>query len=151
MDATKRQRLEAKGWKVGTVAEFLEETPAQSAYIEMKLTLAARLRATRLDLGLSQAEAARRLKTKQPNVARMELGADRSVTVDLLVRALLELGVTPAAIAAVLAIADNSDETATASVGAGVNTAKRAVPRRQLRRPRVATRSEALATAGRSG
>ncbi len=31
------ERLEAKGWKVGTVEEFLELTPEEAALIEIKL------------------------------------------------------------------------------------------------------------------
>jgi len=31
MDKSKRELLEAKGWKVGTVAEFLELTPEEAA------------------------------------------------------------------------------------------------------------------------
>lgn len=37
MDKGKKARLEKKGWKVGTVAEFLNLTVEESAYIEMKL------------------------------------------------------------------------------------------------------------------
>ena len=39
MEQAKRQHLEAKGWKVGTVAEFLELTQEESALIEIKLAL----------------------------------------------------------------------------------------------------------------
>jgi hypothetical protein len=39
MDKSKRELLEAKGWKVGTVAEFLELTPEEAALIEIKLAL----------------------------------------------------------------------------------------------------------------
>lgn len=37
MDKRKKARLEKKGWKVGTVAEFLKLTVEESAYIGMKL------------------------------------------------------------------------------------------------------------------
>lgn len=39
----KRSRLEANGWKVGTVAEFLDLAPEESALIETKLALSRRL------------------------------------------------------------------------------------------------------------
>ena len=39
MDAAKRKRLEAKGWKFGTVGESLQLTPADEAYIKMKVAL----------------------------------------------------------------------------------------------------------------
>ena len=34
MDLAKRQRLEAAGWKIGTVAEFLELTPVESEIVK---------------------------------------------------------------------------------------------------------------------
>jgi hypothetical protein len=40
MDDDKRKRLEVKGWKVGSVEEFLALTPTESAFIELKLALA---------------------------------------------------------------------------------------------------------------
>jgi hypothetical protein len=40
----KRARLEAKGWKVGTVTELMELPPEESALIEIKLALLHRLR-----------------------------------------------------------------------------------------------------------
>jgi len=36
MNSIKKKRLERKGWKVGTVAEFLQLTPEESAYVERK-------------------------------------------------------------------------------------------------------------------
>lgn len=36
MDEAKRERLEAQGWKVGTVAEFLELTPEETALLGIK-------------------------------------------------------------------------------------------------------------------
>jgi len=37
MDPAKKERLEAKGWKVGTVSEFLELTPEETDIIEAEL------------------------------------------------------------------------------------------------------------------
>lgn len=102
MDKATRQNLANKGWKVGTAAEFLELSPAEETIIEIKLALADKLRATREAAGLTQAQFAQRLKTRQPNIARMELGAERSVTIDLLTHALLDLGVSREEIAMVL-------------------------------------------------
>lgn len=36
MEQAKREQLEAMGWKVGTVAEFLELTPEEKALVEIK-------------------------------------------------------------------------------------------------------------------
>jgi rRNA processing protein Gar1 len=39
MNKAKQKVLEKKGWKVGTVEEFLGLSPVESRYIELKLTL----------------------------------------------------------------------------------------------------------------
>jgi len=91
MDRTKRRRLEAKGWKVGTTQEFLGLTPEESALIELKLQLAETVRHKRKSLKMTQIALARRLKSSQSRVAKIEAG-DPSVSVDLLVRSLLALG-----------------------------------------------------------
>ena len=93
MHEEKRRRLEAKGWKVGSAREFLGLTDEEAAYIDIKLRLAASLRERRQHRGLSQAELARLLKSSQSRVAKMEAG-DSSVSLDLLIRSLLALGMT---------------------------------------------------------
>lgn len=65
MNTAKRQRLEAAGWKVSTTAEFLELTPEESALIELKLNLGARLKERRSKQKLSQTELAKRLQSSQ--------------------------------------------------------------------------------------
>ncbi len=47
MDKAKRERLEANGWKVAGVADFLELTPEEVALIEIKLALSRMLRQRR--------------------------------------------------------------------------------------------------------
>lgn len=42
MERAKRKRLEDAGWKVGSVAEFLELSPVEAALVEMKLALSGR-------------------------------------------------------------------------------------------------------------
>ena len=44
MDKRKKEKLSKKGWKVGSVAEFLDLSAEESAYIEMKLALSEKLR-----------------------------------------------------------------------------------------------------------
>lgn len=39
MHAAKKKRLKAAGWSTGSVTEFLELTPEESASIEIKLRL----------------------------------------------------------------------------------------------------------------
>jgi len=91
MRKTKRKRLEAKGWKVGGVDEFLGLTPEESEYIELKLKLAENLRKRRERRKLTQVELAKMVRSSQSRVAKMEAG-DPSVSLDLLIRSLLALG-----------------------------------------------------------
>jgi DNA-binding XRE family transcriptional regulator len=91
MDKAKKERLEAAGWRVGDAEEFLELTPQEATFVEVKLALAHCLRETRAEYGLTQAQSAKRLGSSQSRVAKME-AADPSVSVDLLVRSLLGLG-----------------------------------------------------------
>jgi predicted XRE-type DNA-binding protein len=101
MNQDKRKKLESAGWRFGNAADFLELTPEEQAYVEMKLALARTLSETRKQLGLTQKSLADKLHTSQPRVAMMEKG-DASVTLDLLIRALLSLGTRPRQLAALL-------------------------------------------------
>jgi predicted transcriptional regulator len=87
----KRRRLEAKGWKIGTAQEFLQLTVEEAAYVELKAQLAMGLREWRRRGNITQAELARRLRSSQSRIAKMEAG-DPSVSIDLLIRSLLTLG-----------------------------------------------------------
>jgi hypothetical protein len=91
MNTAKRKRLEKAGWKVGTVREFLNLTPEETAYVELKVRLAKRLQQKRRSLKLSQVDVAKRIRSSQSRVAKMEAG-DPSVSIDLLVRSLIALG-----------------------------------------------------------
>ena len=91
MHKQKKTRLAAKGWKVGSVKEFLSLSDEDSAYIELKIRLAAGLRRRRKEKGLSQLDLAAKLQSSQSRVAKMEAG-DPSVSLDLLIRSLISLG-----------------------------------------------------------
>jgi len=93
MKAAKRKKLEANGWKVGSAADFLELSDEEAAYIELKLKLATRLKDVRTRRHLTQKALAKRIDSSQSRVAKMETG-DRSVSIDLLIKSLLALGVT---------------------------------------------------------
>lgn len=93
MDKRKKERLAEKGWKTGSVAEFLDLSAEESAYIEMKLALSEKLRERRRRKKLTQAELAKAIESSQSRVAKMEAG-DPTVTIDLLVKSLLALGVS---------------------------------------------------------
>jgi DNA-binding XRE family transcriptional regulator len=94
MNPEKQKRLEKAGWKFGHAADFLNLTPDEQAYVEMKLAFAKTLEETRKQKGLTQKTLADKLHTSQPRVAMMEKG-DPSVSLDLLIRALLILGIPP--------------------------------------------------------
>lgn len=101
MNQAKRERLQAQGWKVGTVTDFMELTPEEEALIEIKLALSKSLRERRAKQ-MTQAELAERLKSSQPRIAKAE-GGDRSVSIELLMRAMLATGATPKEIGKVIA------------------------------------------------
>ena len=94
MRKPKRARLEAAGWAVGSAQDFRRLTDAEAAVIELKLALSRSLRERRKRRGLSQTDLARRLRSSQSRVAKMEAG-DPSVSVDLLMRSLLAIGASP--------------------------------------------------------
>jgi DNA-binding XRE family transcriptional regulator len=91
MRKAKKARLENKGWKVGTVKEFLGLSDEEAAYVEIRLRLAAALRKRRRRERLSQTGLASRIGSSQSRIAKMEAG-DPSVSLDLLIRTLLALG-----------------------------------------------------------
>jgi predicted XRE-type DNA-binding protein len=88
---TMRPRLEKRGWKIGTVEEFLGLSPAEAAYVELRLRLSETLRHRRKSRSLSQIQLAKILNSSQSRVAKME-GGDPSVSLDLLIRSLFTLG-----------------------------------------------------------
>jgi DNA-binding XRE family transcriptional regulator len=98
MDSKKKKILESKGYKVGTVEEFLGLSSEESKYIELKLALSDALAKRRKKSNLTQAQLAKLLNSSQSRVAKMEKG-DPTVSVDLLVKSLLALGADKKSIA----------------------------------------------------
>jgi DNA-binding XRE family transcriptional regulator len=91
MDTKKRKRLEANGWSVSDVASFLKLTPEDGALVEMRLALSRALRERRVEAGLTQTALAKQLGSSQSRLAKLEAG-DPSVSLELLIRALLAVG-----------------------------------------------------------
>jgi DNA-binding XRE family transcriptional regulator len=91
MKAETRRRLERAGWRVGDAKDFLQLSPGEAEFVEIKLALARRVRELREEHNWTQAEFARRVGSSQSRVAKME-AADPTVSVDLLVRSLLAAG-----------------------------------------------------------
>ncbi|MFA5889969.1 MAG: helix-turn-helix domain-containing protein [Actinomycetota bacterium] len=102
MQASKRKKVEAVGWRVGDAAGFLELSPEEVAFVELKLALADHLRKIRNRRRWTQSMVAKLLDSSQSRVAKME-AADPSVSIDLLVRALLTLGATRSEVGRVIA------------------------------------------------
>lgn len=98
MDKNKERQLKAKGYQIGDANDFLGLSPEESAYIEMKLALSQALAQKRKQRRLTQLELARKLNSSQSRIAKMEKG-DPTVSVDLLVKALLAMGATKKSIA----------------------------------------------------
>jgi len=101
MKQSKRKKLESKGWIIGTTEDFLQLTPEESEYIEIKLNLSKNLKEQRQRKNMTQEDLARLIKSSQSRVAKMEAG-DPTVSIDLLIRSLLALGTNKNSLATML-------------------------------------------------
>lgn len=87
------ERLRADGWKVGSAASFLQLSDEERRLVDLKLSLSRAVRRSRAKRKLSQSDLAGRMKSSQSRIAKIEAG-DPSVSLDLIVRALLASGAT---------------------------------------------------------
>jgi DNA-binding XRE family transcriptional regulator len=101
MKSSKQKALEAKGWKVGTVSDFLGLSKEESNFIEVKLLLSKSLEKRRKTKKLTQEKLAELIKSSQSRVAKMEKG-DPTVSLDLLFKSHFALGTTKNQIAKIL-------------------------------------------------
>ena len=92
MDAETQKRLEADGWVFGDAQSFLGLSDAEMDYIDLALGLARALKQRRIQMGLTQLQAAEMIGSSQSRMAKMEAGHP-AVSVDRLIRALFALGV----------------------------------------------------------
>ncbi len=102
MNKEKRKKLEAKGWKVGSVAEFLNLSPEENSIIELRLALSNALKKRRLATKMTQESFAKLLNSSQSRLAKMEAG-DPSVSLDLLIRSLFSSGVDSRGLSEIIA------------------------------------------------
>jgi DNA-binding XRE family transcriptional regulator len=91
MNAAKARRLKAAGWKVGSTKDFLRLSDQEAALVEVKLCLMDALRQARRKRGISQIDLAKRMGSSQSRIAKIEAG-DPSVSLDLILRALVASG-----------------------------------------------------------
>jgi len=101
MNKKKAKQLEAKGWKIGSADEFLNLSPEESEYLELKLSLGENVKMRRIYKNISQVELAKEIRSSQSRIAKMEIG-DPSVSIDLQVKTLLFLGVTRRGLAKII-------------------------------------------------
>ena len=102
MKVSKKKKLEAAGWKVGSTAEFLELSDAEAMLVNIKVALAKKVRAMRQEKKITQQRLAKLIGSSQSRVAKLEV-ADRSVSMELLIRSLVSMGATRKQIGAIVA------------------------------------------------
>lgn len=93
MNPKQKAFLEAAGIPVGNKRDFLGLTPAQEAVVEVKVRLSYTLRRARKVNGMTQAALAEAMGVPQQTVARLET-IHKSISVELLMRALITAGVS---------------------------------------------------------
>lgn len=91
MEKKKRKQLEEKGFRVGSAAEFLELTPEEEAYIDIRLDISSLVKSQRAKSGWTQKQLARAIGSSQSRIAKLE-GGDPGISMDLMIKALLQLG-----------------------------------------------------------
>lgn len=102
MDRRKRQRLESIGWKFGDTAEFLGLDDEETAIFELKLGLADAVKVKRMRRRFTQEQLGKLLGSSQSRVAKIE-AADASVSIDLMVRSLIRMGISRKEVASYIA------------------------------------------------
>jgi len=93
MDSDRKRRLEAAGFKFGTVGELFGLTEAEEELVELKVALAEAIRERREEHSLSQADLARLIGTGQARVSKLERTSEPT-SLDTLFRCMLVLGAT---------------------------------------------------------
>ena len=93
MRTDKLERLQADGWKVGSTEDFLQLNDEEARLVALKLSLINAVKTSRIKHKLSQMDLAQRMKSSQSRIAKIEAG-DSSVSLDLIVRALIASGAT---------------------------------------------------------
>src|SRR4051794_31491257 len=101
MDKETRKAIEDAGFRVTNIQELFGLTEEETRLIELKVTIARRIRELRQKSGITQQALAAKLKSSQSRVAKIE-SADVDVSLDLMVRAFFALGGKPASLPAPL-------------------------------------------------
>jgi len=91
MDKKRQQQLEEKGFRVGSAADFLELSPEEETYIDIRLDISNMVKRQRAKRGWTQEQLARAIGSSQSRIAKLE-GGDPGISMDLMIKALLRLG-----------------------------------------------------------
>ena len=102
MIKTKIEKLKKHGWEVSSASDFLNLTAEESAYVEMKVSLSRYLYQKRIKKHWTQEQLAKKIKSSQSRVAKMEKG-DPTVSIDLLIKSLFALGTSKIELAKAIA------------------------------------------------
>lgn len=93
MDKQKKIELEKKGFRIGSTADFLDLTPEEESYIEIRLDVSNLIKSQRKKRGWTQQQLAIAMGSSQSRIAKME-GNDPNTSLDLMIKALLRLGIS---------------------------------------------------------
>jgi predicted XRE-type DNA-binding protein len=91
MNREKQQALEAAGFVFEDAEDFLELTVEERRLVDLRFAVSRAVRARREQQHLTQEQVARKLKSSQSRVAKLEAGS-ADVSLDLMFRALFALG-----------------------------------------------------------
>ena len=108
MTERKKKILVANGYTITDSADWLGLSNEEAQIVNMRVALAQELERVRKSKGITQAELARRVGTKQSGVARMLNNPDTS-TMDNLIKALIALGEPIGKIAACLLLCSSGN------------------------------------------
>jgi DNA-binding XRE family transcriptional regulator len=91
MNKEKRQALEAAGFIFEDAEDFLELTVEERRLVDLRIAVTRAVRARRERQHVTQEQLARKLKSSQSRIAKMEAGS-ADVSLDLMFRGLFALG-----------------------------------------------------------
>ena len=106
MKNDKLKRLKAAGWKIGNAGDFLQLTEEESKLVAIKWSLMCAVKKSRIKHNISQIDLAQRMKSSQSRIAKIEAG-DSSISLDLILRALIATGATTRDIQAAFVTKEN--------------------------------------------
>ena len=92
MKKGKKTAMGAVGWVLGDAEDFLELTVEERLLVALRIRVSRALREQRVGQRLTQIQVAKKLKTSQPRIAKIESGAS-DVSLDAMFGVLYGLGV----------------------------------------------------------